>query len=69
MNDVKYNALLHDFRAQLCFPEMEEALGEVDWWDMSLGWFLAKGCSLDEASALAGIARYTHGYWTEDRLV
>lgn len=39
-------------------------LDDIQWYDMSVGWFLAKGAKdVDEAVELAVTARYDHQYW------
>lgn len=42
---------------------VDSELTELDWYDMSIGWFLAKGASLNQAVECALDARYKHEYW------
>lgn len=63
---------LDDFKA-LCLadaaqsdPELKIDPGEeLDWFAMSLGFFLARGLSLDAAHAAALHARYEFHYWMD----
>lgn len=43
----------------------ESFLEELDWYALSVGWFLAKGATLEEANTLACKARYDYGYWVK----
>lgn len=36
---------------------------ERDWYDLSIGYFLAKGLSIDQVTDLALIVRYDLQYW------
>lgn len=36
---------------------------ELDWKDLSVGFFIGIGCTPSKAHELARIARYTHQYW------
>lgn len=36
---------------------------ELDWFSLSIGYFLAEGVPIEEAEVLAEETRYTHGYW------
>lgn len=49
-------------------PEDYEYLGqdpweETDFHDLSLGFFVAKGCTMKDCFVLARIVRYTFEYW------
>ena len=43
-----------------------ELLNELNWYDMSIGWFLAKGISVSRAFKLARTVRYDSEYWETD---
>lgn len=38
-------------------------LDELDWYDMSIGFFLALGLSVEDAYAVATECMYTRQYW------
>lgn len=44
--------------------EDKETLDDTDWKDMSLGFFIAMGVSIEDAYRLSTIVRYDYGYWT-----
>ena len=41
----------------------KEQLEELDWYAMSIGFFIAKGCDIDRAKKFAVKARYDCHYW------
>lgn len=40
-----------------------DVLDELDWKDLSIGFFIGIGCTPSKSRELARIARYTHEYW------
>ena len=44
--------------------EDKETLDDTNWKDMSLGFFIAMGVSIEDAYRLSTIVRYDYGYWT-----
>ena len=62
--------LLEAFKNEVCIikrtEQEEEELEDFEWYDMSVGFFLAKGASVEMAIDLACEARYTHHYWQGD---
>lgn len=55
--------LLEGFK-EFCEENTDETLlEEIQWYDMSLGWFLARGADIETAIDLAVAARYDYGYW------
>lgn len=65
--DAVIDPLLIRFRDEVCLNrELVEAMEDVDWFGMSLGWFLANGCDFETAHGLALDARYVHEYWTNN---
>ncbi len=58
------NKLLEEFKKEVCERAKEvDPQEELDWYALSIGFFLAKGATLEEAEKLAVEARYTHQYW------
>lgn len=58
--------LLQLFRDEICARSNEVDPPEddgLDWYSMSIGFFLAKGATVDQAYDLASKARYTYQYW------
>ena len=64
--------LLDAFREEVClapwanrgYDEDDQANpSEWQWYDMSIGWFLARGCDIGKATQLAIQARYHYEYW------
>jgi hypothetical protein len=53
----KFKAFCHSSAAK--DPELDE----LDWYDMSVGFFLALGLSVEDAYDVATKCRYTHKYW------
>lgn len=41
----------------------DEELEEVEWYDMSIGYFLALGLDVETSIEAAIECRYTHQYW------
>lgn len=64
---TKYE-MLCKFRDEVCMNKAlnseDSILADSDWFDMSLGYFLALGASPDCASELALEARYKKQYWS-----
>jgi hypothetical protein len=56
--------LLEQFRVDICLraKEIDEA-ADLDWYDMSIGYFLAKGADIEKAFYLARMARYRFQYF------
>jgi hypothetical protein len=61
--------LIREFRADICLrsKEIDDAY-ELDWYDMSVGYFLAKGADIEKALELARIARYRFQYFENIRV-
>ena len=58
---------LEVFRTEICSRSEEiDYEGSRDWFDLSYGFFLAKGLSPDQAFEAASEARYTHQYWVTE---
>lgn len=57
--------LIEAFRVEICAKaaEIDEEFSELDWYDMSIGFFFAKGATYEQASKCARTARYTYEYW------
>lgn len=56
--------LLEDFRKEICeSKEIIQATNDLNWFELSIGWFLAKGVDIDRAWDMAREVRYTYGYW------
>jgi hypothetical protein len=45
--------------------DAKEDFDELDWYDMSVGYFIGKGLPARDAFALASICRYKYQYWCE----
>lgn len=54
---------LEQFKEEVCDNPNAEELKDVDWYAPSIGFFLAKGASIEVAVDLALKARYDHHYW------
>lgn len=53
-----------DFKNQVCKNlETIDPEYEHDWTSLSIGYFIAKGLTINEAKNLAPIARYKYHYW------
>jgi hypothetical protein len=60
------NPLLIKFRDEICGErgkELDREHDELDWFSLSVGFFLANGASIGEALGLAITARYNYQYW------
>lgn len=56
--------LLEQFRLEVCLnSKAVDPDEERYWYDLSIGWFLAKGMTINQATDLALEARYTRQYW------
>lgn len=55
-------AAVEKFKA-LCVSGNVDRNEELDWYDMSIGFFLALGLTETEANEMAIYARYDEGYW------
>lgn len=60
----------NDFKARILADHAEtdedkkiDAAESQDWFSLSLGYFLAKGLSVDEAHELSSYVRYDQKYW------
>jgi hypothetical protein len=52
------------FRDEICARAEEiDPDEERDWWDLSLGFFLAAGLDVESAEEMATFVRYEMGYW------
>lgn len=62
---MKDEELMQKFQAFCENPpaDPEEDLDQRDWYDMSIGFFLALGATVAQAHHLAVKARYEHQYW------
>lgn len=63
-------AAFNDFKALILADIVEtdddkkiDPSEEQDWYSLSLGYFLGKGLSLDEAHSLSLYVRYDEKYW------
>jgi hypothetical protein len=59
-------ALIEQFKNEVCGDfgiKLDDEILEIDWYSLSIGWFLAKGASVQDAADLAREARYKHQYW------
>ena len=61
--DVQRTMWLHGFKVFCQSMDADTDLNDLNWYDVSIGWFMARGCDKETAFELAGIARYEHGYW------
>ena len=53
------------FREEVCDKSDEiDPDGNLDWYDMSIGFFLACGLSVDDATTAACWVRYEKLYWS-----
>ena len=60
----KYSEIIEKFKNEVCIKFHEdEDFQERDWYDLSIGWFLANGVFKDDAFDLALIVRYDFHYW------
>lgn len=57
------NPLLEEFKKFCEKHGGDPLLDDLLWFDMSIGWFLAKGASIEEAEINAVKARYDYEYW------
>lgn len=56
--------MLAKFKTEVCErSEQVDPGGDLDWYGLSIGFFLACGATPDQANDLAIEARYTHKYW------
>ena len=64
MNQEQIDKAVNDFKVEVCdrFAEVDPH-SEEDWYALSLGYFLAKGLSIEESRFTASKVRYTHHYW------
>lgn len=61
---TKYADIIASFKAEVCDNFDKVDLGsELDFYAISLGYFIAKGISIDESHALSIYVRYTLQYW------
>lgn len=51
------DSLKNEFRQKVCETRAGE-MAEIDWYAMSLGWFLAKGLNIETAHAVAREVKY-----------
>lgn len=59
--------LFKEFKKDVCLKAKEVDPGdEQDWFSLSLGYFLAKGCSPEESWDLSSEVRYDLEYWTKE---
>lgn len=56
-------SLLMQFKEDVCNKANEIDADELDWFALSIGYFMAKGCSFERAHHWAMEARYKHHYW------
>lgn len=55
---------LKKFKVEVCDKDNEiDACGELDWFPLSIGFFLAQGLSAEDAHSLALIVRYDLQYF------
>lgn len=55
------------FRKEVCEKWQEVDLdSRLDWYDLSIGFFLAKGLNIKEAHELASEVRYKYEYWANE---
>lgn len=58
------DALLEAFRKDVCAKSAKIDPDEsLDWFALSIGFFLARGATISKAHTLAIKARYKHHYW------
>ena len=56
---------LEEFKVEICDKSSEiDPDAERDWFDLSYGFFLARGATVEQAIDLAIEARYKNHYWT-----
>lgn len=60
---IKSEVLMADFEAFCRSHNKKSSLNDIEWLDMSIGWFLAKGATVRQAMHLASKAAYHHEYW------
>jgi hypothetical protein len=64
MNDLSEE--LKQFKLEICDRAKEvDPKDHLDWYSLSIGYFMAKRIDIKQAIALATIARYTYKYWDE----
>ena len=57
-------AAIKRFRKEVCGrSESIDPYEDLDWYAMSIGFFLALGIPIDDAARLASWARYDQQYW------
>lgn len=61
----KEKNIIERFRREVCERASDiDPAGEQDWYSMSLGFFVACGLSIEEATRCADEVRYVHEYWS-----
>lgn len=64
MEQENINKIMYEFKTEVCDKSQDiDPEEDEDWSSLSLGYFLAKGLSIEEAQNLACEVRYTHHYW------
>lgn len=57
-------AAITSFKQEACSKAKElDPEKEQDWFSLSLGYFIAKGLTIDQAHDASLMSRYTFGYW------
>jgi hypothetical protein len=57
---------LQSFKRNVCDRAEEvDPDDQYDWFSLSMGYFLAIGCTLNQAHNLSLDARYKEGYWVK----
>jgi hypothetical protein len=55
---------LREFKRKVCDNSKEvDSSNELEWYSLSIGFFLAMGLSVDQAYDYAIAARYDYKYW------
>jgi hypothetical protein len=66
MNQEQKNKLFELFKSKVCMKEDKiDPNSELDWYSLSLGFFLALDITPDDAHELSIEARYNHHYWLD----
>jgi hypothetical protein len=66
MDQEKKNEMFDLFKLKVCMRENQiDPSSELDWYSLSLGFFLALDITPDEAHELSREARYNHHYWLD----
>jgi len=61
----KMKVVKERFRKEVCLRSLEiDPDDEIDWRDLSMGFFLACGLTIEQANVLASDVRYNEHYWT-----